>query len=111
MELYLVPDEEFHFLSVISDHDIGSYSWTIPSYLSEFWKLEKRIKMTDLLTNTINYSENFTIVGLAVNEINPIVYATNIVTLGWIQIVKPLSMMFIFYPKQQITIIIYSNIQ
>ena len=80
---HLVPDEEFHFLSVISDHDIGSYSWTIPSYLSEFWKLEKRIKMTDLLTNTINYSENFTIVGLAVNPINSIVYSTNILNLSW----------------------------
>ena len=74
---------EFHFLSVISDHDIGSYSWTIPSYLSEFWKLEKRIKMTDLTTNTINYSENFTIVGLSVNDLNSMIYATSIVNITW----------------------------
>ena len=80
---HLVPDEEFHFLSVISDHDIGSYSWTIPSYLSEFWKLEKRIKMTDLTTNTINYSENFTIVGLSVNDLNSMIYATSIVNITW----------------------------
>ena len=80
---HLVPDEEFHFLSVISDHDIGSYSWTIPSYLSEFWKLEKRIKMTDLTTNTINYSENFTIVGLSVNDLNSMIYATSMVNITW----------------------------
>ena len=41
---HLVPDEEFHFLSVISDHDIGSYSWTIPSYYQNFGNWKKGLK-------------------------------------------------------------------
>ena len=62
--------DDSHFLSVLLDPHIQTYSWKVPLYLSQFWIYPCRIVVTDLLAETASDSGNFSISGIRVSSPN-----------------------------------------
>lgn len=62
--------DDSHFLSVLLDPHVQTYSWKVPLYLSQFWIYPCRIVVTDLLAETASDSGNFSISGIRISSPN-----------------------------------------
>ena len=76
-------DDGNNFLSIIVDSHINSYDWNVPLYISHYWNSVARLKLTQLNDNRIFYSDNFTIAGITVDNIDPILYSDSRLNISW----------------------------
>ncbi len=76
-------DDDNHFLSIIVDSHINSYDWNVPLYISQYWSNIARLKLTQLSDNRVFYSDNFTIAGITVDNIDIIVYSDTNLNISW----------------------------
>ena len=76
-------DDDNHFLSIIVDSHINSYDWNVPLYISQYWNSIARLKLTQLSDNRVFYSDNFTIAGITVDNIDTLVYSDSSLNISW----------------------------
>ena len=76
-------DDGNNFLSIIVDSHINSYDWNVPLYISHYWNSVARLKLTQLNDNRIFYSDNFTIAGITVDNIDSHVYSDSRLNISW----------------------------
>lgn len=71
-----IENDPHNFLSVMLDVHSYEYSWTVPIHFGLYWQNDKRIKITNLLSKRVYFSDNFTTSGLTINNIKNY-YKTN----------------------------------